>query len=124
MLMFFQLQASSSVLMEKLEWQDTKETAKVKRTWDEAKNYCEELSLLGQDDWRLPSIKELQTIIAPNRKKPAIKKKFKHTKNKNYWSSTPYIKGNHESWSVNFYRGYTQKKEVAIPYYVRCVRNI
>jgi hypothetical protein len=33
------------------------------RTWGEALDYCESFSYAGKDDWRLPSIKELATII-------------------------------------------------------------
>jgi hypothetical protein len=31
--------------------------------WGEALNYCEGLQLAGQDDWRLPDAKELQSIV-------------------------------------------------------------
>jgi len=35
--------------------------------WDEALNYCQSLSLGGVDDWRLPNIKELHSIVDYNR---------------------------------------------------------
>ena len=31
--------------------------------WRNALNYCEELSLAGHDDWRLPDVKELHSIV-------------------------------------------------------------
>ncbi len=33
------------------------------RSWGEALSYCEALSLGGEDDWRLPNAKELQSIV-------------------------------------------------------------
>ena len=35
--------------------------------WAEAINYCENLSLAGEEDWRLPNAKELQYIVDYNR---------------------------------------------------------
>ena len=31
--------------------------------WEHALSYCEDLSLAGKDDWRLPDVKELQSIV-------------------------------------------------------------
>jgi hypothetical protein len=42
------------------------------RNWQEAIAYCEGLELAGQTDWRLPNIKELQSIVDYTRYDPAI----------------------------------------------------
>ena len=102
------IEASQTVLFDTLEWQDNKRSKSLKKTWKEAKQYCSLLSLNGKDDWRLPTVKELQNIVNIRRKKPAIDDSFKYTATKNYWSSTIYQNNHKKAWSVQFYRGYTR----------------
>ncbi|MCP3894492.1 MAG: DUF1566 domain-containing protein, partial [Bacteroides sp.] len=42
------------------------------RNWQDSLAYCEGLELAGQTDWRLPDIKELQSIVDYTRHDPAI----------------------------------------------------
>jgi len=44
----------------------------VGRNWQDSLAYCEGLELAGQTDWRLPNIKELQSIVDYTRHDPAI----------------------------------------------------
>src|SRR6185503_15033783 len=44
-----------------LEWQDPPPSNEM--TWDDASSHCEGLSQGGHDDWRLPSIDELRTLV-------------------------------------------------------------
>jgi len=53
-----------------LMWQ--KETAPRTYTWQEAVEYCKNLTLAGYDDWRLPTIEELFSIVDYERFRPAI----------------------------------------------------
>lgn len=73
--------------------------------WGDALSYCEGLSLAGVDDWRLPNIKELQSIVDYSRSpdttnSAAIDPLFNATVMTNeagqpdygfYWSSTTHI---------------------------------
>lgn len=43
------------------------EDSGVALNWGEALNYCETLDYAGYDDWRLPDVKELQSIVDYNR---------------------------------------------------------
>ncbi len=60
------------------------------RNWADAKQYCEDLVLGGYDDWRLPNIDELETIIDYSRFDPAIDPVF-NCRSGNYWSSSTYV---------------------------------
>ena len=115
--------ANDSVLFDEIEWQDNKESKMVQKSWEEAKAYCTDLSLLGKNDWRLPTIKELQNIVNIRRKKPAIDVVFHYTANKTYWTRTPYRHNSKKAWSINFYRGYTKSALKKETYYVRCKRS-
>ena len=63
-------------------------------TWQEALTYCEGLDLGGYTDWRLPSLKELLSLVDYSRYFPAINSDyFRYTVPgvvPYYWSSTTY----------------------------------
>ena len=87
-----------------LQWQDNEI---VELTWWGAIDYCEALNLGGYSDWRLPNIKELQSIVDYSRFDPAIDPIFTYTGTYRYWSSTldadPEAGG--YAWFVYFYNG-------------------
>ena len=45
-----------------LQWQDNSEAKTVSKNWSDAKSYCEALTLGGHNDWRLPTIEELESM--------------------------------------------------------------
>ncbi len=72
-----------------LMWQ--REDDGVIRSWDQAISYCEDLSLDGYTDWRLPTVKELESIVNYGQTSPAIDSSaFPNTKASNYWTSSNY----------------------------------
>jgi len=77
--------------------------------WREALKYCEELTLAGYSDWRLPNMKEIATLIDLSCKDGLwYNKEFfpdvKTTPLGFYWASTTY--GDTFGWGVNFQFGY------------------
>ncbi|MGB3366427.1 MAG: DUF1566 domain-containing protein [Acidaminobacteraceae bacterium] len=86
------------------------------RNWQDALSYSESLDLAGYSDWRLPNIKELQSIVdytksVKTTQSPAIDSKFNLSKivdpsgNSNYgfyWSSTTHQDGNNIASSASY----------------------
>ena len=107
-----------------LMWQDNSEAKNTTRKWKEALNYCAKLSLAGHSDWRLPSIKELQSIVDVGRYKPSIQKGFKNVNTSlSYWSSSVHVSNSKYAWIVSFKSGYTNNDDKTGEYCVRCVRG-
>ena len=104
-----------------LVWQDS--SGIVKRDWNGANKYCNELTLDGYSNWRLPHIDELMSISDKSRYNPAIKKIFKNTKTDDcYWSITKYKNDSSQSWVVYFNDGNDNWYFHTNSYFVRCVQ--
>jgi Protein of unknown function (DUF1566) len=106
-------------------------------TWDQAQTACGDLNqtvFAGHSDWRLPSKKELITIVdyGVSYPGPTIDQTFPYTVSGStsyYWTSTPNAGNTTDAWYVTFDYGsvYHANKDPNIPnptkYYVRCVRG-
>lgn len=92
------------------------------RTWADAGTYCENLVLGGHDDWRLPRIDELLTVIDYSRWDPAIDPVFGDPSDF-YWSDSiyyPYYP--YYAWGVEyFYTAWTNQSDTRYGAWVRCV---
>jgi len=105
-----------------LEWQDNNETNSTTKTWIDAINYCENLTLSGKIDWRLPNLNELTSLVDDRRYNPAIDALFQNTSSSLYWSSTNSVRFNNFAWIVNFDYGRQNGYNKDTSHYVRCVR--
>ena len=93
-------------------------------TWDSALSYCEGLSLGGHSDWRLPNIKELESLTDDTRDNSAIDTDFfPNVYASVYWSSTTYPYYTPAAWGVNAYYGFVGNYDKYRNFYVRCVRG-
>lgn len=93
-------------------------------TWTEAQNYCVNLRLAEQKDWRLPSCIELLTLVDHSRRYPAIHTTiFPGAMSAGYWSSTPYALYSGIAWIVNFADGSTDFGLKSYRFHVRAVRG-
>jgi hypothetical protein len=116
-----------------LTWLQNTNCAGKKRDWETAKKDVEELNKEGkmnrnncgdisndgrhQTDWRLPNIKELQTLLAPSKKLIFSDNKFvfPNMKDHTYWSSTLYYDfGNPDSTDQVWYMDFSPDGDISI----------
>ena len=71
-----------------LEWQKVDDGQR--RNWRQALAYCQGLSLGGHHDWRLPNVKELETIVDYNHHAPALDERYLRMSHPDgwFWSGT------------------------------------
>jgi hypothetical protein len=106
-------------------WQDTYDVKDKEMTYEEAESYCHNLKITDQVGWRVPTLKELVSLVDYKKYKPAILDGFEYTGNEAYWSSTPSVQDiKKEVWGVNFTSGKTVVMGRHYDRYVRCVKTI
>ena len=104
-----------------LQWQD--DAIGSTKTWREAIDYCEALSLDGLAGWRVPNINELKSIISKQTYAPAAVSAFTNIGSDQYWSSTTYMSAKHRAWIVDFNYGKENASSKSYHKYVKCVRG-
>lgn len=105
-----------------LEWQRVDDNTL--RNWESALLYCSTLEFGNYQDWRLPSISELQSLVDYREAYPAINSTaFPNTDKEKYWSSTNNSTLGNRGYTVDFEAGSIETDLKSVGYYVRCVRN-
>ena len=93
-------------------------------SWESALQYAESLSLAGRSDWRLPNIKELQSINDETRSNPSVDTNFFLGANSSrHWSSTTVMNLTNRAWNVDFQLGLVSYEDKLTSLFVRCVRG-
>ena len=93
-------------------------------TWEAALAYADGLSLAGHDDWRLPNVKELQSINDETRINPSLDTRFfPKASASRHWSSTTLAGPEDRAWFVEFRYGLVSYDQKTAELGVRCVRG-
>ncbi len=93
-------------------------------TWQEALQEAQASSFAGYDDWRLPNVKELRTLVEQRCQSPAINSQlFLSSTSTDFWTSSPYKFNANNSWSINFDSGFNFAYPRTNFLHVRLVRS-
>lgn len=91
--------------------------------WNYAIDECLALNYAGHNDWRLPNIKELLSIVDYGRPSPSINPVFTNTQSDFYWTSTKHYYDSFAVWAILFNFGSVSDKDGSIDEeYARPVR--
>lgn len=119
--------SSSSVVKDErnaIYWQDTEASKVSSEDWDDAELYCNKLVLNGMEKWRLPTFRELLSIVDYKLVHPAINPLFSYTNEGTYWTSTDFSPTPARAWTIDFRTGETYYNYKTTNHAVRCVRDI
>ena len=103
-----------------LEWQRALSSSAV--AGDEASCVCGGLRLGGHDDWRLPTVIELLSLVEPGRREGLDPEIWPNAINRIFWSAELQVSGLGSRWTVSNV-GDVVFTNVNAEYFIRCVRS-
>jgi hypothetical protein len=109
----------------KLQWHDDDQA--ILKNWDNAKIYCDNLSVSGIQDWSLPTIDELNSIVDRNSTDLTniTDSAFAQRSSIDFWSETLYKGPISDSyWIIYFSNGLMTYGGKTGEHFVRCVHRI
>lgn len=93
-------------------------------SWEEALSFAGSFSFAGKTDWRLPDIKELQSLNDPSISMPSFNKTyFPDCLSGNYWSSTSMLNATTKAWDINIDYGIVSYNDKTLKQNVLLVRG-
>ena len=107
-----------------LYWQDNVSSEKSSEDWNDALQYCDTLAINGVTRWRLPTFKELFSIVDYTLNNPAINPVFSFVREGTYWTSTVFSPTKARAWTIDFRTGKTYYNYTTTNHAVRCVKDI
>jgi len=93
-------------------------------TWQQALQQADTSTAAGYSDWRLPTVRELASLVEPACVSPAINLRvFPNTPGDAFWSSSPSVGNAYDAWLVGFGYGIVYFSLRVNGYAVRLVRG-
>lgn len=93
-------------------------------TWEEALAYSNNITLAGKSDWRLPNVRELQSLNDPRLILPSFNKNyFTNVLSGNYWSSTTLYLTSTKAWDINIDYGIVSYDDKTLKQNILLVRG-
>lgn len=93
------------------------------REWSKARTECDDLVFANKSDWRMPTLKELQSIVDSGRSDPAINKNFFGGSSYPYWTLTSPAEYPVSKFTVVFADGVVYYKDMNNFAATRCVHD-
>jgi hypothetical protein len=103
-----------------LEWQCQ---SPGRMNWHQAREYAQSLSLAGHSDWRLPAVRELESLLDRSRCRLVVRPEIPFGDACSYWSRTTFGRNGDTAWIVMFDGAYVLSYYKTNRYYVRCLRG-
>ncbi len=103
-----------------LEWQCE---SPGRMSWHQAQSYARSLTLAGRSDWRLPSVRELESLLDRTQYRPEMRPEIPFRDTRSYWSSTTFGSHRSNAWIVMFDGAYVLSYYKTNAYHVRCLRG-
>lgn len=92
--------------------------------WEDALAYAERLEFAGHGDWRVPNIRELQSLNDTHVTRPSLNRAgFPGAAAVETWSSTAMVNHPARAWTVDFTFGIGSYRDKTEELPVRCVRG-
>jgi len=115
---------SITFIQDNLMWQDEKSNISLKLNRLETKLYCKKLNHANRKDWRVPTYKEMISLVDYMNVTPASILKLEHIIPLEYWTSSKSVLEENKNWFVNFDYGLTGTSSKFTRYNIRCVRDM
>ena len=91
-----------------------------KRKWEDGKAYCKALALGGLSPWRMPELKELETVAEYGRSQYVMNPAFSY-QHSNYWTASPSVQEPSKASTIGFSDSASIAFPKAQPHFVRCI---